>query len=116
MKDPHLAPVAQKDSVRGHVQRQGPEMRENWDVYHASPGEGVSAPTSAWAADKCSIALGQQVSGEEEKFYGELVRAAGERELILRPRHDTNSVPWGDFIRALKHAGHGVRGRLPGLM
>ena len=83
----HLASAVDMEVVREHAQRRGSWSEAHWDAVRASPLEGADAGTSAWAADHCNKALGQEPSAEEENLRGALVGAAEERGLAF----------WGGF-------------------
>ena len=59
-------------------------MKARRDANHASTVEGTNAAISAWTAHECNKALGQELSAEEDKSHGKLVRAAKEMELAAR--------------------------------
>ena len=63
-------------------------MKARRDVKAASPIGGEGAAIRAWAADECSNALEQGLSGEEDKLHGDLARDAKQRGLVAWKRFD----------------------------
>lgn len=86
--DPHLAFVADEELAKEHAQWRAPEMRERGDVNRAFFAERADAVISASAAGQRNEAPGQDLSAEDAKFHGKLVRTAKGRELAAREKFE----------------------------
>ena len=64
-----------------HAQWWNPELEPRLVAHRSSLVEGVDGAASAWIADECNRASGQELAPEKETQHAEVVQQAKNREL-----------------------------------
>ena len=81
-----MASLVDKAGAREFAQWWDPGTNACWDAAQAFPLEGADAATSAWVADQCNNARGQELDAGEQELHEVFVEAAKERELVALKR------------------------------
>ena len=79
--DLHVASVAGREVVKWHAQWRNPDWKSMLDATQASEAEGADNATSGWVSEESNRALRQELTEDAGNFYGDLARAAMDREL-----------------------------------
>ena len=76
--DPRLSFVVHNEGVNGRPRLRNPALDARWRATYASAAEGADAAISAWTADECEEALGQEVSADEDELHKNSAHAVEE--------------------------------------
>ena len=79
-----LAFFADEEGVEDHAQERNREMESRLGTSQSPAVKAVDATISAWVAEECERALGEEFSGEKEQLRGDLARDAKIKELDVR--------------------------------